>query len=94
LALALGRTVWELERSMDSAEVSEWMAYNQLDPLPDQAWQTGLICSTMVNLWSKGKTKPDDFIPRVRQTRRQSPQEQFAIMQGLASIQQARQPKV
>jgi hypothetical protein len=81
----MGRTVRELEGSIDSREITEWMAYNQLDPIPDSNWQTGLLASVMVNLWSKTKAKPEDFIPRVKRARRQSIEEMCAVMKGLPS---------
>jgi hypothetical protein len=87
LALALKRTVRELEHSIDSTEISEWLAYNQLDPLPDSNWQTGLLASTMVNLWSKTRTKPEDFIPRAKQSRRQSVEDMYMAMRGACRSQ-------
>ena len=76
------RTVRELEQSIDSREVSEWMAYNLLDPIPDSNWQTGLLASLMVNLWSKTRSKPEDFIPRAKKARRQTVEEMYASMRG------------
>jgi hypothetical protein len=80
--LALGRTVRELEASIDSSELTEWMAYNQIEPIPDSNWHTGLLASVMCNLWSKSRSKPDDFIPRVKHSRRQSVEEMYLAMRG------------
>jgi hypothetical protein len=90
LALALGRTVRELEEGMDSRELSEWLAYCQIDPLPDSHWQTGLLASTMTNLWSKSRTSPEDFIPRPRTRRRRSGAELLARFRGIADAANAR----
>ena len=64
LALALGKDVREIE-AWPSPLISEWLAYDQLDPIPDPNWLAGMQAATMVNLWSKSRSKPDDFIPRV-----------------------------
>jgi hypothetical protein len=89
LALALGRDVREIEL-WPSRLISEWMAYSQIDPIPDSNWQTGLIASTMCNLWSKSKTKPEDFIPRIRVTQRQSSETHLALFKGIAAAQKAK----
>lgn len=89
LALALGRTVRELLDGLDSAELSEWLAYMQLEPLPDPWYQTGLMCAVMTRIWTKGRPHPQDFMPRVRSRRRQSVQEQLATFQRLAAAQNA-----
>lgn len=84
-------TVGELLDRMDSAELTEWMAYNQLEPLPDPWYQTGLTTSMMVNLWSKTRSRPEDFIPAPRRRRRQTVEEQLAIFQGIGAVQNARE---
>ncbi|SIO60131.1 hypothetical protein SAMN05444166_6278 [Singulisphaera sp. GP187] len=57
--------VRELLSRIDSHELSEWLAYDRLDPLPDSYWQAGLISSTIANVFGKGKAlTPEDFIPR------------------------------
>jgi hypothetical protein len=86
-------TVRELLDRMDSAELSEWMAYNLIEPLPDPWYQNGQLCALMANLWSsKGRLKPDDFIPRARgDRRRQSPAEQLAIFRAIAGAHNARE---
>jgi hypothetical protein len=64
LAVLLGRTVGELETTMSSHELSEWMAFHRIRPLPDSYWQAGLIASTMANCWG-ASTTPDEFLPQV-----------------------------
>ena len=90
LAVALHLDVREIE-SWPSPLVSEWMAYDQIEPIPDSWYQTGIIASMMVNLWSKTRSRPEDFVPRVRRTRWQSPEQQLAIFRGIAAAQAARQ---
>ena len=51
---------------MDSKELSEWIAYDRVEPLPDSWVETGLTCATMANLWSKGNYKAQDFMPKAK----------------------------
>lgn len=64
LALALGRTVAELQSSMSSPEFNQWMAYYKLSPFgEDRAdLRAGIIASTTANMHKKKGTKP--FAPR------------------------------
>jgi hypothetical protein len=88
LALALGRTVRELEGSISSAELSEWIAYNAIDPMPDPAYEAGLQCAVMANMWtSKGKAKPEDFMRLARPVRILSGEEGLAFFSRLKAIQ-------
>lgn len=50
---------------MSSGELSEWMAFFQIEPLDDSFGHTALVCSTLNNLLGKKRTKPRDFDPRV-----------------------------
>jgi hypothetical protein len=59
-------TVGELERRMDSKELSEWVAYTRhFEAIPDSWRETGLIVSAMLAPYSrKGQSpRPEDFIP-------------------------------
>ena len=78
----------ELLDRMDSAELSEWMAYAQLEALPDPWLQTGQICRTMADLWAKGRHTAEQFIPREK--RKQTVEEQIAIFRGISAAQAAR----
>ena len=67
LALALGRTVSELERSLTSAELTEWAAYSLLEPFGQQRADDGLrgIMSLLYNANRAPKSKPiepDEFM--------------------------------
>jgi hypothetical protein len=66
LAGHLGMTVRELSKRMDSAELSEWMAFARYyQALPDPWRQTGLLVSAMLAPYSsKGKAaSASDFNP-------------------------------
>ena len=69
-----------LLKQVNSADISEAMAYERIDPIPDPWFIMGRICSTMANLWgdtSKKKWTPADFMPVKPQSHKQSPQESF-----------------
>lgn len=88
LALQLGyRSVRELEAHMDSNELTEWIAYSQVEPFPDSWMQTGVVASTIANSnSSKKKFKPDDFMPqRTKPIKRSSALDIFNIMKQLPS---------
>lgn len=53
--------------AMDSRELSEWMAFDRVEPLPDSYWQAGLICATVGNaMGSRRALSPADFLPAPR----------------------------
>jgi Protein of unknown function (DUF4035) len=69
LALRLGRTVGELLDTMDSVELSEWMAYDHLSPIGDerQDLMSGIIASTIANAnrsSSRAPFRPADMVPK------------------------------
>ncbi len=59
LALALGRTVAELEQSMTCAEFSEWQAYYVLEPFGAwrDNWHSAQIASLIYNT-NRGRSPP------------------------------------
>ena len=61
-------TVAELLARIDSAELTEWMAYSQIEPFGEERadLRAGIVASTTANVWSgKGKSfKPSDFMPK------------------------------
>jgi hypothetical protein len=68
LALALGRTVQELEQTMGSGEFSEWKAYYATEPFGQwrDNFHAAQIASILHNV-NRGKgaaVTPDDFIYR------------------------------
>lgn len=77
LAIRLGRTVGELERSMTTRELTDWMAYYQLEPWCDDRrdMQIAVVAATIANA-NRGKNqrsyRPEDFLvvrPADRQDR-------------------------
>lgn len=68
LALKLGRTVDELQRSMSSAEFGEWIAYYSIEPFGDRMedLRAGVVASVVANV-NRGKDTPAfaplDFVP-------------------------------
>ncbi|CEF48255.1 unnamed protein product [uncultured bacterium] len=68
--------------------VSEWLAFSLLEPMPDSNWQFGMLASVMVNLWSKTRAKPSDFIPVPRE--RPSGKEMQAKFQAFAAMVNSR----
>lgn len=89
LALALGKTVEELLSEISSHELTEWYAYNRLEPIPEPWRQTGLQCSTIASS-ATGKFIPaEDFmpLPRTEQTPEQV-WERFKLFAQLNNAQQ------
>lgn len=56
----------EMLGRMSSAELSEWVAYDRVEPLPDPHWSAALIASTVYNAnAARGRgAKLRDFLPR------------------------------
>ena len=67
LALALGRTVAELEETMSSRELTEWIAFNAIQPFGDTRadLRSAIIASTVANCHRTSGTpfKVADFMP-------------------------------
>jgi len=92
LAVVLGKTVAEIER-MSSAELSEWMVYAKLEPLPDGHWDAASISFTLANVFGgKGKRpKFEDFLPRAVKRRRKggkamSPEQSRGLLSKLLGV--------
>lgn len=54
---------------MDSAELSRWMAYDQLDVIPDAYWMVGKICQIIIAAFTGKSTAIEDHIPRAKPVR-------------------------
>jgi len=68
---------------MSHSEFVEWQAYHRLDPFGNERgdYQSGIIAATQVNLWSKQKRKPSDFMPRFgEKDEPQTPAEMKALL--------------
>lgn len=84
LAGHLGMTVGELEQRMDSAELSEWMAWNRYFQPLDNSWATaGVIASAIyAPHCRRGQhPKPTDFYPVQK-----APQHKTQMMDVLAQM--------
>lgn len=90
MALHLGKTVRQLLSELDSEELSEWLAYDQLEPLPDAHWDSGMMASTVVNMFSKTnrRYKPTDFMPHYRISGRHDPEQDMAILDAMIAGQE------
>jgi hypothetical protein len=77
-------TVKRLLTECDSAELSEWYAYDQRWPLPDSWWQTARLCRTVMAASGNYKRVPEEniFIPSQAKPH-QTPDEMFAELQKL-----------
>lgn len=88
-------TVRELGDRMDSAELSEWLAFDRVSPLPDPWLIGGIQAATMRNTF-RGKrdraAKPEDFIPRRKAgPKRQSDAQMKAICRAWAASFETRE---
>ena len=90
LALALSRTVGELRASITSDELTYWIAFNQLEPLPEARadWRSAIIAHTVAA--SQGsKSQPQDFLPRFGDAQKPN-KEGVKLFRLWASAQNAR----
>lgn len=65
-------TVGELGQRMSSRELSEWMAYDAIEPIGNHWQQTGMVAATVANVNRDPKKRatpyqPDDFMPHVEE---------------------------
>ncbi len=93
LALACSQPDVRVIEELPSTLISEWLAYDQLDRIPDSYWQTGLLCSVIANAMGSRRRRftPDEFIPRQQPKRVQSIDEMMKVMQGVSALQAARE---
>lgn len=63
------RSVRETQRLIDAREFQEWQEYYRIEPFGDDWDQAATIAATTVNLWSKKKVKPSQFIPSTKPKR-------------------------
>ena len=66
LCLVLHRTQRELLESLTSAEYTEWLAYDAIDPYGNERGdlRAAIVASVMANVFSKRKFEVLDFMPR------------------------------
>jgi hypothetical protein len=77
-------TVKRLLTECDSEELSEWYAFDQRWPLPDQWWQTARLCRTIMAASGNYKRVPEEniFIPSQVKPH-QTAEEMFSELQKL-----------
>ena len=84
-------TVRELLARVDSRELSEWMAYYQLDPFGNvrEDLHAGIVASTIANV-NRGKNdkafQPSDFMPFMEKPE-QTVDDMKAVMDAIAKGQ-------
>jgi hypothetical protein len=84
-------TVRELLGKLDSRELTEWMAYDGLDPIGQERddLRAGIVASTVANCHSvKAKFKPSDFVPKFgpRVEKRKTPADLALIAQAITGM--------
>lgn len=84
----MGVPVDHLLKSISARELTEWMAYYEVEPFGEARddLRMGIICSTIANV-NRGKGgrvfKPEDFIPKFNKPKQQTWQEQLRIVEML-----------
>lgn len=88
-------TVRSLLAEMDSRELTEWMAYDLVEPFGDGRGdvQAGVIASTIANVHRSKNARPyrpTDFVPRYGEQPppELSPDEAFAATVAMFGVQQ------
>jgi hypothetical protein len=72
----MGKTVRQLLAEIDSEELTEWIAFERLEPFGSlmDDFRAGQICATVANYAGKVRNEeaaaaqPGDFMPTLRQT--------------------------
>lgn len=82
----------ELEDSLDSRELTEWMALHDIEPFGDDWRRTGEIAAILHNVHRKEAAEPvtaEAYMPlrnpRTSATRPQTGQEVLTLFRGLAA---------
>jgi hypothetical protein len=73
---------------MSSAELSRWLAYDQLDQVPDPVLIAARVCCVVANAFGRGQERyrPEDFTGRPRPRRSViSPEAAEAMMRGFGA---------
>lgn len=90
LALALGKTVAELEQTIGSGELTEWAAYYSIEPFGQwrDNWHMANLAAMLGNRWRK-PSKPavtvDDFMFKTaEQSKQQQTRKTLAALSAVA----------
>ena len=81
--MLLGMSVAECQRKVDSAEFAEWLAFFNLEPMPNSWLQHGVLCQLISSALGSKTAKPEDFMPRTKKI--QSAGQMQAIAKSWAS---------
>jgi hypothetical protein len=77
--------VRDMLEGMDSNELSEWLAYDNIYGLPDAYFVAGQVCATLVSVMTGKESNPADFVPFFRpQRRKQGVKDHMSIMRSIA----------
>lgn len=83
LAVALGKTVGELERGMSSYELAEWLAMERISPIPDHYWTSAQQCQIAASAAGAKRARLEDFLPVAPQRPTLSASQSVAAVGGL-----------
>ncbi len=73
---------------MSSRELSEWIAYDELEKLPDLNWAAGAICWSIATFFgSKKRFAIDDFIRHEQPEKLMTPEEAMSKFRSIAEQQ-------
>lgn len=78
-------SVRDAQSAIDAGEFAEWLALYRLEGFGEHRddWRFGMLASVMANLFSKGRFKPEDFMPKIKR-RREAPN--YAHMLNVMSL--------
>lgn len=82
-------TVRELLDRMDSQELSEWLAFDNVEGIPDPHYGPAVVASTIANAHG-ARTSIADFYPVQPETPPQSIEEQKAALYAVFAAHNAR----
>jgi hypothetical protein len=87
LSALLGLPVHEVE-SWPATELDEWRVFLAVWPLwVPSYFIAGQVCAVLVNLWSKRKYTPEDFVPgRPQET---TPEEELAKFEQVVRMKES-----
>jgi hypothetical protein len=76
---------------MSSAELSRWLAYDQLDQVPDPVLIGARVACVIANVLGRGRYSPHDFTGRLRpKPRVMSAEVARAIFKGVTRMQETK----
>jgi len=64
LALQLGMSVKRAQAEISAAEFAEWIAFFNLEPMPNPWLQHGILCQLIAGALGNKSAKPEHFMPK------------------------------